>query len=79
MFRVEFDVLALTVQIMIRVMNLFLMFKVGRGSVSDRVFGCAVVFVLALLSCGCGTGPQAEFVFRDSTKDLIPSSVLSMS
>jgi len=65
----EFDVLALTVQMMFREMSLFSM-----SSATRLIFQRGAVFGFALLICGCDKGPQAEFKLRGSTKDLIPDA-----
>ena len=60
-----FDVLALTVQIMLRE-NLISMPRCSRTG-----FSVLVTFGLAVMNLGCGNGPQAVFTYRPTTDDLI--------
>ena len=61
-----FDVLALTVQIMLREN-----FPISMPRSSGTGFSVLVVFGLAAMNLGCGNGPQAEFKYRPTTEDLI--------
>jgi mono/diheme cytochrome c family protein len=65
----EFDVLALTVQIMFPEIYPMTIPRCPRLG-----FPVLMAFGLALLNSGCGTGPQAEFKFRETTEDLIPEA-----
>ena len=48
------------------------------SAVTRLIFRCGVVCGLALLNSGCDKGPQAEFKYRDSTKDLISDAEQSV-
>ena len=65
-----FDVLALTVQIMFRET-----FANTMSKYSSSGFPLLMFFGLTLLNVGCGAGPQAEFKFRETTKDLVPEAL----
>lgn len=64
-----FDVLALTVQIMFRET-----FANTMSKHANTAFPLLMLWGLTLLNVGCGTGPQAEFKFRETTKDLVPEA-----